>query len=209
MSDQELVRAMCAGDQRAFDQFFRDYSPRLYRFVLPRVRRSEQAAEDVCQEVLGKAMRSIAGWRGEASLFTWLCQMARNQLIDYWRKIRHMESTEVFVEDDPAIAAALESVEIQSHERPEQQTVREEVLRLVQVALDRLPAHYGNALEWKYIDGCPVSEIAERLGQSQIATQSVLARARAAFRDAFSTLAGGTVQDLLPFYLNERNDEHS
>jgi RNA polymerase sigma-70 factor (ECF subfamily) len=209
MGDQELVRAMCAGDPKAFDRFFRDYSPRLYRFVLPRVGRSEQAAEDVCQEVLGRAMHSIARWRGEASLFTWLCQMARNQLIDYWRKVKNMELTEVFVEDDPAIAAALESVEIQSHERPEQQTAREEVLRLVQVALDRLPTHYANALEWKYIDGHSVTDIADRLGQSLIATQSVLARARAAFRDAFASLAGGTVQDLLPFCLDEQADEHS
>ena len=206
-ADRELVRAMCAGDEQAFDRFFRDYSPRLYRFVLPRLRRDEQAAEEVCQEVLGRAMRRIDSWRGEASLFTWLCQMARNEVSDYCRKRQRQEQMEVFVEDDPAVAAALESIEAEAQDRPEQRSSRAEVMRLVQVALDRLPTNYGNALEWKYIDGYSVAEIATRLGQNVISTQSLLARARLAFKDAFSSLSGNSLQDLLPFALEDASHE--
>ncbi|MEO7773892.1 MAG: RNA polymerase sigma factor [Steroidobacteraceae bacterium] len=202
--DQEMVAAMRAGDERAFDRFFRDYSPRLYRFVLPRLRRNESAAEEVCQEVLGRAMRRIDSWRGEAALFTWLCQIARNEITDYWRRRRRQDQMEVFVEDDPSIAAALESIETDLHLQPEQQNSRVELVRLVQVALDHLPANYGYALEWKYIDGHSVAEIAERLGQTSIATQSLLARARTAFRDAFTTLNGGSLGDLLPFQIQDQ-----
>lgn len=46
-------------------------------------------------------------WRGEASLFTWLCQIARNEITDYWRRRALQDKAEVFVEDDPSIAAAL------------------------------------------------------------------------------------------------------
>jgi RNA polymerase sigma-70 factor (ECF subfamily) len=201
--EQDLVKAMRAGNERAFDRFFADYSSRLYRFVLPRVRSNETAAEEVCQEVLGRAMRRIDSWRGEASLFTWLCQIARNEITDYWRRRKHQDLAEVFVEDDPSIAAALESIEADATQLPEQQSSREELIRLVQVALDRLPASYGNALEWKYIDGHSVADIATRLGQSPIATQSLLARARMSFRDAFATLTGGSLQELLPFTLKD------
>lgn len=181
---------MREGDERAFDRFFREYLPRLYRFVLPRVNQDASVAEEVCQEVLSRAMRNIDGYRGEAAVFTWLCQMARNAVFDYWRHRQRRDQVEVFLEDDPAVAAALESLEGDPGLRPDVQQSRNELLRLVQVALDRLPGAYGDALEWKYIDGLSVAEIADRLGQSVIATQSLLQRARSAFREAFGELGG-------------------
>ena len=73
---------------------------------------------------------------------------------------------------------------------PAATVAREELSRLVQVVLDQLPPHYGNALEWKYLEGAPVKEIAERLQISAKAAESVLTRAREAFRDAFAAVAG-------------------
>jgi RNA polymerase sigma-70 factor, ECF subfamily len=189
-ADRQLVQQMRDGDERAFDRFFREFLPRIYRFVLPRVGQDSSIAEEVCQDVLARAMRNIGTYRGEAALFTWLCQMARNEIIDYWRRRHRRDQMEVFVEDDPTLAAALESLEGDPALRPDMQESRNEVLRLVQVALDRLPGDYGDALEWKYIDGLSVAEIATKLGQTVIATQSMLARARGAFREAFGELGG-------------------
>jgi TonB-dependent Receptor Plug Domain/Sigma-70, region 4 len=56
-------------------------------------------------------------------------------------------------------------------------------------AVRHLPSHYADALEWKYIDEAPVQEIATRLGLGPKAAESLLTRARVAFRDAFRTLA--------------------
>jgi RNA polymerase sigma-70 factor (ECF subfamily) len=189
-SDADLVHGMRAGDERAFDRFFTAYLPRLYRFVLPRVRRSEQVTEEVCQAVLCRAVQRIDHYRGEASLFTWLCQMARNEIADLWRKQKRRGRVEVLAEDHPQVAATLESLEGDPAWRPDVHGARQDVSRLVQVALDSLPHAYGSALEWKYIDGFSVAEIADRLGQNVVATQSMLARARSAFREAFQTLAG-------------------
>ena len=63
--------------------------------------------------------------------------------------------------------------------------------------LDRLPARYGDVLEWKYIEGRSVEEIGELLGIGQVAAQSVLARARTSFREALETVFGSTAQDIL------------
>jgi RNA polymerase sigma-70 factor, ECF subfamily len=52
-----------------------------------------------------------------------------------------------------------------------------------------LPAHYADALEWKYIDEVSVQEIGIRLGLGPKAAESLLTRARSAFRDAFRALA--------------------
>ena len=57
------------------------------------------------------------------------------------------------------------------------------------MALDKLPPRYGNALEWKYIEGYSVKEIAIKLDVSPEAAQSLLARAKKAFQEMYSTLA--------------------
>lgn len=180
---------MLDGDERAFDEFYTSFTPRLYRFVLKRVSGDAALAELICHEVLAKAMGALTRYRAEAALFTWLCQIARNALTDHWRKQQRRDAVELFVEDDPTVAAALDSLETEGA-GPEGQQLQSELAQFVEVALDRLPAAYGNVLEWKYVDGLSVAEIATRMGTGVIAVQSMLARARAAFRDAFTTLAG-------------------
>jgi RNA polymerase sigma-70 factor (ECF subfamily) len=59
---------------------------------------------------------------------------------------------------------------------------------VVQSVLDFLPAPYGDVLEWKYVDGLSVAEVALRLGRSVKATESLLTRAREAFRSAVEEL---------------------
>ena len=63
--------------------------------------------------------------------------------------------------------------------------------------LDRLPSRYGDVLEWKYIEGRSVEEIGVLLGVGQAAAQSLLARARVAFREALETVFGSTASDVL------------
>jgi len=67
--------------------------------------------------------------------------------------------------------------------------LRREVARLVHVTVDHLPPHYSQLLEWKYSDGLSVKEIAGQLGISPKAAESLLTRARQAFRDGFASLA--------------------
>jgi DNA-directed RNA polymerase specialized sigma24 family protein len=57
--DRALVAAMLAGDERAFTTFFETYFPRVYRFALPRMNRNADAAKDVVQSTLIKAMRAM------------------------------------------------------------------------------------------------------------------------------------------------------
>jgi RNA polymerase sigma-70 factor (ECF subfamily) len=62
---------------------------------------------------------------------------------------------------------------------------------LVHVALDRLPPRYAQLLEWKYLEDVPVKEMAQRLGSSPKATESMLTRARNVYRDVLEALLVG------------------
>ena len=64
-----------------------------------------------------------------------------------------------------------------------------DIRRLVQATMDALPERYGDVLEWKYVDGLPVADIAARLDIGAKAAESLLTRARAAFREAILAMA--------------------
>jgi RNA polymerase sigma-70 factor (ECF subfamily) len=186
--DRRLATRLLQGEQRAFDEFFNANFDRLYRFAMTRMSDAD-AAKDVVQETLCRALRSIAGYRGEAALFTWLCQICRSQLSDYFEKQGRQAKRFVPIEDDPYVQAALEAIAVPDN-NPELLTRRAEVSRLIQVVLDQLPARYGDALEWKYVEGASVEEIATRLGLHHAGAQSLLQRARLAFRELFEELYG-------------------
>jgi RNA polymerase sigma-70 factor (ECF subfamily) len=146
------------------------------------------SAEEVVQCALSRALRNIHTYRGEAALFTWLCVICRNELADWARRnARHREHL-VLTEDTPEIRQVVEALDAPLQDSPEARYQRAEASRLIQVALDRLPASYGDALEWKYIQGYTVTEIAGRLGLSYEATQSLLARARKSFKEVYAAM---------------------
>lgn len=194
-SDPQLIRRMLAGDERAFEAFFNGYFPRLYRFALPRLNGDVDAARDIVQATLGKAIRKLDSFRGESGLFTWVCQICRNEIVDYIRAERRMRHV-VLIDDQPELRAAVESIEAPEEFDLVRSYGRAESARLVRVVLDRLPSGYGDALEWKYIEGESVETIGERLGIGTTAAQSLLARARRAFREGLERVFGADAADV-------------
>lgn len=193
-NDQELVERLLRGDARAFDAFFNEYYPKLYRFVKRRMPRDAAGAEDVAQATLCRALGSLHGYRGEASLFTWLCTLCRRELSARWHDAQAFTPA-ILAEDDPEVRAALESLLTDSGD-PVTATSREQLRHTIRAALDYLPAPYADVLEWKYVREMSVAEIAGRLGRSVKATESLLTRAREAFRESFSLLRGTAADGL-------------
>ncbi len=194
--EQALVRRMLAGEERAFTAFFEGYFARLYRFALPRLNADAQATREVVQSTLTKAMRRLADFRGEAALFTWLCQICRREVVDYLRAHKRYSDRVVLIEDSPDLRAAIDSIEAPEEFDLALTYSREELGRMVRTVLDRLPPRYGDALEWKYVEGRSVEEIGARLGIGHTAAQSLLARAREAFRQALETVFGAAARDI-------------
>ena len=78
--------------------------------------------------------------------------------------------------------------------------------QILEEVLDHLPNDYGSVLTWKYIDQLSVHEIADQLSTTQIAAQSILARARKAFQQVIQKMwQQETLKDLLQGHVETPN----
>jgi RNA polymerase sigma-70 factor, ECF subfamily len=182
--DRALARRILGGDEGAFTELFDRFFPRLYRFALARLPGDAETAKDIVQQTFCQAIERLDSYRGEAALYTWFCQICRNVLADHYRGKGRSAGRTVLLEDLPNARAILESLAAPAADEPESGALREQVHRIVAATLDALPGRYGEALEWKYIDGLSVREIAQRLKLGEKAAESLLTRARESFRDA-------------------------
>jgi RNA polymerase sigma-70 factor (ECF subfamily) len=182
--DRALVERTLLGDERAFAELVERYSSPLYRFSLARAGGDRELARDTVQTAMTKAIAKLDGYRGESSLFTWLCACCRNEILMHRRRLA---SAPIRVELDDATQPAVGSPS--GHDAdPQARLLLDESRRLVHTTLDLLAPRYAQALEWKYVDRIPVNEIASRLGLRPKAAESLLTRARNAFRAAYEGL---------------------
>jgi RNA polymerase sigma-70 factor (ECF subfamily) len=183
-ADRALVARMRAGDQRAFDEFFKNSAPRLAAFIARRTALDPATLEDIVQSALIKAVRHLANYRGEAALFTWLTEICRNELADQHRKAKRRPAHLSL--DEPEAAHRWEEMLRAPQSQEPVPTLQAAAERAeIMTVLDGLPANYAFVLEAKYGDGLSVATIALQLDLTEIAVQSMLARAREAFRQSW------------------------
>ncbi len=194
-ADRALVTRMRAGEQAAFDEFFNAAAPRLMAFVARRSRMDPASLEDVVQCALIKAVRNLASYRGEAALLTWLTEICRHELADVHRKSARRPAHLSLDESDSNVHAE-PRLRVPEHQEPLAELHVASQRALIVRVLDSLPERYARALEAKYGDGLSVDEIARQFGLTAIAVQSLLARAREAFRERWleRTSAAGRIE---------------
>lgn len=177
--ERELVRKMIAGDEAAFDAFANHYIPALHRFAGSKLRGDPELTRDVVQSTICKVIDKLDTYRGEAALFVWLCRCCLNEIAGHYRR---QKSRPTLVEADDETFEWTYPNASSSAPDPEQTLLGNETGQLVHLALDHLPPRYAAVLEWKYLEDASVNEIAERLQVGSKAAESVLTRARKAFR---------------------------
>ncbi len=204
-SDLAIANRLLQGDEAAFRELFDNFFPKLYRFALARLNGNQDEAREVVQRTFCKAFERLDTYRGEASLYGWMCQICRNNIVDLGRQRQREFQKVTLLEEDGTIQSILETLAAPAAEEPENQAWRMDVMRLIQATMDCLPGHYGDVLEWKYVDGLSVKEIAERLAVGPKAAESLLTRARGAFREAMQAITGSA--DILPFPTERQTKE--
>ncbi len=185
-----MARRVLAGDEAAMDALFARSFAVLCRFALARMGGDETLAEEMAQATLCRALDRLGSYRGDAALQTWLCTICHNLISDHYGRLGRRPPELSLGEEDPHLRAALAALSLESI-GPEEELGRREVARHVHATLGALPRHYADALSWKYEQGLSVLEIGARLQLTAKAAESLLARARQAFRDSFGNMATG------------------
>jgi RNA polymerase sigma-70 factor (ECF subfamily) len=183
--DAELVRRLRRGDEAAFEELFDATFDPLYRFALIRVNRDHELAKELAQATICKGFEKLDTYRGEAPIFNWLCAICRFEITAHFRRLRREPPTVALPDESRDALGALDSLG-RSQDDPEKEALRREVGRLVHLTVDHLPRRYALALEWRYAEQLGVPEIASRLAISYKAAESLLSRARLAFKDGFA-----------------------
>jgi RNA polymerase sigma-70 factor, ECF subfamily len=179
LDEQDLINRMRRGEQRAFDQFFDAYAARLGAFAARRSALNPAAIEDVVQNTMINAMRSLGSFRGGSTLFTWLCQICRNQLVDARRRAERQPPAQSLDQEEKTLAKVVQLTDFRD---PLDECAADSERSAVRRAINRLPAHYARILELRFGDDLTVPEIARVLQVSESAAESQLTRARQAFR---------------------------
>jgi RNA polymerase sigma-70 factor, ECF subfamily len=170
--DNQLVSAVLRKDRKATAEFVGRCSDWIYPFLCVRLSPRRDVIEDLMQEILISAWRSLSTFRAEAGLRAWILGIARHKVEDYYRRrIREAASQEDDVSEEPATAFPIEDHmdAVANRER-------------VQQIIARMPEAYALALTWRYRDGKSLREMAELTGKTEKAIERLLARARETFK---------------------------
>lgn len=168
-----LVTAAQAGDEAAFEELVKRYSPRL-RGVLFRITRDPETAHDALQEALLRSWQNIARFESRSSFFTWITRIAINEA---YRTIRRNDSPATLPLDD-ALGERIPGWGA----RPDAVFESREFLAATDAALGRLPLEYREAIVLRDVEGLSGAEAAEILGIGERALKSRLHRGRMALR---------------------------
>jgi RNA polymerase sigma-70 factor (ECF subfamily) len=177
-SDAELVEAARRGEPGAIDALLARYQPQIYRFGL-RMCRDPEDAREVLQETLVAAFRHLPSFRGEASLSTWLYQIARSFCVKERRGRRPTEPLDASSRELPAAGG-----------EPEAQAHAREIGAALAKAIGALPAESREVLLLRDVEGLSAEQAAAAIGIEVGALKSRLHRARLQLRGELAALLG-------------------
>ena len=182
LGDPELVERIRGGDMRAMETLMRRHNRVLYRTARA-ILRDDAEAEDAVQEAYLQAYRSLATFRGESKLSTWLVRIAANEAL--MRRRRNIRMAEV-VSLDPAIQA--------------QEDHGDSMLRrILEKRIDALPDEYRAVFVLRALEELSVEETAAALGISEATVRTRYFRARGLLRESLARDVDRTLEEAFAF----------
>jgi RNA polymerase sigma-70 factor (ECF subfamily) len=178
-ADAELVAQLQRGDEAAFRTLVLRFQDQVYRTAYSLLRSAEDA-EDVAQDVFVEVHQTIARFRGEATLSTWLYRLATSRALQHRRR---QQARKRFAFFTSLLGFANETLpEPPDHAHPQALLEGAQQLHLLQQHIARLPAQQQVAFTLRYEQELRYDEIASVLDTSVAAVESLLYRARHTLR---------------------------
>ena len=196
LSDEEVVRRICAGEPALFELLMRRHNQRIYRAVRA-ILRTDDEVEDVMQQAYLNAYQHLDQFAGEAKFSTWLTRIAVNEALGRKRK----GEREVGEGEESVMISLVES----NTPDPEQQANASELRALLEREVSGLPSSFRIVIVMRDVEGLSTVETAEVLGISEDLVKQRLHRGRTMLRDNLVRRAGVTLESAFVFG-NQRCD---
>ena len=187
-SEQELVVAIRAGDDRAFEELYSLYRERIFAFILSKVH-DHGRAEDIAQEVFMSALRRLRSTDQTIAFKPWIYEIAKNACIDEFR--RGGRAREVPLESDGEFVIDWQTSSVSRVPTPVAAVEGKQRLEDLRGAFGGLSTTHHRLLVMREFEGMSYDEIGERLGMTRQMVESSLFRARRKLGEEYQELASG------------------
>jgi RNA polymerase sigma factor (sigma-70 family) len=172
LDDEVLVRRTQSGDTAAFDALWQKYSTRIYSLIYNMTSNHEDA-NDLLLEVFAKAYRSISGFRGRSSFYTWIHAIAVNMTINFVKK--RGRRFQMSLDDlDSSVHNDKEFIELTASNTPTREVDLAELQQRLNEAMMKLSLEHRTVVTMFDIQGMPHAEIARILGVPEATVRSRL-----------------------------------
>lgn len=184
-TDDELVLAIRAADELAFNELYERYFQRVYNFCFARLRHHSDA-EEVVQETFISVFRSIDAYRGDSLLVSWIYGIARNTVNNHLRRTKNQEQRlERARPELMRVPTPLASCS------PEEHLNLQRCADALQDRLDSVSSWQAEVFVLRHIENLPIDEIAARMSRSNDAVRSSLYRVKRLLVDAVDPASSG------------------
>src|SRR3954469_3948912 len=195
-SDSELIARAAAGDGRAFEALMRRYNRMLFRTARA-ILRDDAEAEDALQEAYLQAYASLASFRAEAKLSTWLARIVANEALMRLRKqTRRAEIVPMQSADAPEVEQVMDT---DMDNAPDTRVARGEIRRLLEAQIDALPETYRTVFMLRAVEELSVEETASVLDIPPATVRSRFFRARSQLREGLALKIDLACEDAFSF----------
>ena len=183
--EQGLLDRCLAGEDSAWETLLKAYTRKIYNLCYRFTGRAEEA-EDVTQEVFIKVFQTLKTYQAaQGSFATWLNRVARNHLVDHYRRARKDRVTSS-LEDELPEAEQKPS----QHMEPTGQVESRERREVLQLALDKLSPDLREAVILRDLQDLDYEEIAQVLGVPQGTVKSRINRGRLELARVYKRMEG-------------------
>jgi RNA polymerase sigma-70 factor (ECF subfamily) len=179
-----------------FNHVFGQFQRPIYNFVL-RMVKDRPLAEEVTQDVFVKVYRSLADFRGDSDIHTWIYRIATNSCLDYFRSRPHKKDEKTDLLSPEELIGSVLPEDQQELPTAEEEIITAEMSSCIRGYIDDLPEDYRIVILLHDLQGFTNPEIAKITGTSLENVKIRLHRARRRMKEVFSSNCS--------FYRDERN----
>jgi RNA polymerase sigma-70 factor (ECF subfamily) len=191
-NDQDLLKRLRAGDERAIAELADTYGTKIYQLAF-RYLRNKEDAEEVAQDVLLKVYRKVDAFRGDAALSSWIYRITFNAAMSRLRTARYQRSQDEArqLDTDAEVSTPAQAEVADWSNMADEQVLRAQLRRRVLRAILALPAIYRAPVVLRDLQGMSTEEASAMLKVKDQTLKSRLHRGRLILRKQLADFAGG------------------